>query len=111
MMKALSTPRLLRPAAIAVIALLLGGCVGMKLSAAGAQVAQAVPAEVTACELVGKVTSSIPSKTLNRLSPGKVREQLIVLARNEAAGLGGDTIAPAGPMFEGQQEFNVFRCR
>jgi hypothetical protein len=111
MMKTLSAPLFFRPAAIAAIALLLGGCVGMKLSAAGAQVAQATPAEVTACQLVGKVTSSIPSRTLNKLSPGKVREQLIVLARNEAAGLDGDTIAPAGPMIEGQQEFNVFRCR
>jgi len=57
------------------------------------------------------VTSNIPSKTLNRLSPGKVQEQLIVLARNEASGLGGDTVAPAGPVVDGAQEFNVFRCR
>lgn len=89
----------------------LAGCVGIKLTAEGSQVRQARAEEVGACQLVGKVTSNIPSKTLGRLSPGKVQEQLIVLARNEAPGLGGDTIVPVGPVNEGLQEFNVFRCR
>lgn len=89
----------------------LSGCVGVKLTAQGSQVRQATASEVGACTLVGKVSSNIPSKTLSRLSPGKVQEQLIVLARNEAPGLGGDTIVPAGPVQNGLQEFNVFRCR
>lgn len=111
MMKGLRHSPLLRLAVLVVLGTALAGCMGMKLTAQGARVAQAAPNEVGACELVGKVTSSIPSRTLNRLSPGKVREQLIVLARNEAPGLGGDTVVPAGPVFEGTQEFNVFRCR
>jgi hypothetical protein len=102
---------LLRYTAIGLCFTLLAGCVGVRLTAQGAAVAQAAPAEVGSCVLVGRVTSSIPSQTLNRLSPGKVREQLIVMARNEAPGLGGDTIVPDGPVFQGQQEFNVFRCR
>lgn len=92
----------------AVAMLLLAGCV--KLTADGAGIRQASATDVAACELVGKVTSSIPSKTLYRLSPGKVEEQLIVLARNDAQGLGGDTIVPAGPIEKGTQVFNVFRC-
>jgi len=89
----------------------LAGCIGVKLSSQGAQVKQASANDVGACTLVGKVSSNIPSKTLGRLSPGKVQEQLIVLARNEAPGLGGDTIVPAGPVEDGFQEFNVFRCQ
>jgi len=85
--------------------------VGVKLTPQGSQVTQASANDVSACTLVGKVTSNIPSKTLNKLSPGKVQEQLIVLARNEAPGLGGDTVVPAGPVNQGLQEFNVFRCR
>jgi hypothetical protein len=102
---------LIRFTAIGLGLALLSGCVGVRLTAQGAAVAQAVAAEVGGCVLVGRVTSSVPSQALNRLSPGKVREQLIVLARNEAPGLGGDTIVPDGPLEQGQQEFNVFRCR
>jgi hypothetical protein len=107
-----STKRLgLRAAALIACSLALAGCIGVKLSPQGSEVRQATDSEVGACTLVGKVSSNIPSKTLGRLSPGKVQEQLIVLARNEAPGLGGDTIVPAGPVQNGFQEFNVFRCR
>jgi hypothetical protein len=103
--------RSLRGAALALGLVALAGCVGVKLTADGAQVRQAQPNEVGNCEVVGRVTSTIPSKTLNKLAPGKVQEQLIVLARNEAPGFGGNTIVAAGPINQGQQEFNVFRCR
>jgi hypothetical protein len=92
------------------LAIVLTGCVGVKLTAEGAQVRQATAEETRTCTVVGKVTSSIPSKTLNRLAPNKIQEQLIVMARNEAVGFGGNTVAPAGPVANGTQEFTVLRC-
>jgi hypothetical protein len=106
-----SNGRIFRGVAAAALSIALAGCVGVKLTAEGAQVRQANDEEVRACTLVGKVTSSIPSKTLNKLAPNKVHEQLIVMARNEAVGFGGNAVAPAGPLANGTQEFNVFRCQ
>ncbi|MFM7120467.1 MAG: DUF4156 domain-containing protein [Gammaproteobacteria bacterium] len=100
----------LRTTALLLASATLAGCVGAKLSAAGAGVRQGTDASVSGCELVGKVTSSIPSKTLNTLAPGKIQEQLIVLARNEATSFSGNVIVPATPVTNGTQEFNVFRC-
>jgi hypothetical protein len=101
-----------RTAACAVIAAsMLGGCTWIKLSDAGAAVAQATPDAVAHCQLVGRVTSKTQNRVLLERSPGKVREELIVMARNEAPGLGGDTIVPAGPMEDGEQVFHVYRCR
>lgn len=103
--------RFLRGALLVLGLATLAGCVGVKLTAEGAAVRQTTDdAARGSCELVGKVTSSIPSKALNRLAPNKVQEQLIVMARNEAPAFGGNAVAPAGPITEGQQEFNVFRC-
>ncbi|MGA0840882.1 MAG: DUF4156 domain-containing protein [Pseudomonadales bacterium] len=90
---------------------LLSGCIGVKLTAQGAMVRQGTAESVAGCELVGKVSSAIPSKTLNKLAPGKIQEQLIVLARNEAVSFGGNVIVPTTTVQDGAQDFNVFRCR
>lgn len=87
------------------------GCTWIKLTDAGAQVAQGEPGEVQHCELVGNVTSSTQNRVILQRGRGKVAEELIVLARNEAATLGGDTVVPKGPMVDGRQDFDVYRCR
>ena len=87
------------------------GCTWVKLTDAGADVQQATAAEVTNCRLVGNVSATTQDRVLLERGRGKVAEELIVLARNEAASLGGDTIVPAGPMRDGHQDFNVYRCR
>lgn len=86
------------------------GCTWIKLTDAGAGVAQAAPDEVAGCRQVGSVTSTTQNRVLVKRSRGKVSEELIVLARNEAATLGGDTIVPQGPMADGRQDFLVYRC-
>lgn len=87
------------------------GCTWIELSEAGAAVAQGSPDAVAGCELVGNVRSSTQDRILLKRGRGKVAEELIVLARNEAALLGGDTIVPDGPMVDGRQDFHVYRCR
>ena len=43
----------------------------------------------------------------NRL---KVRDELETLARNEAPGLGADTVQPVAPPVSGEQRYIAWRC-
>lgn len=95
---------------LAIFVLVAGGCTWIELTDAGAAVRQGTPSAVQDCRLVGTVTSSTQDQVLLKRGRAKVAEELIVLARNEAATLGGDVIVPAGPMRDGRQDFNVFRC-
>jgi hypothetical protein len=88
----------------------LAGCTWVKLTDAGAGVASATPPPITGCLLFGNVSATTQDRLVLQRGRGKVAEELIVLARNEAASLGGDTIVPAGPMAEGRQNFDVYRC-
>jgi len=91
--------------------LAMTACTWIKLTDAGAAVEQATEAQVAGCRQVGIVSSTTQDRVLLTRGRGKVSEELIVLARNEAARLGGDTIVPANPMAGGHQDFNVYRCR
>jgi hypothetical protein len=101
----------LRLASAAAFTLLLaGGCTWIQLTDAGARVNQATAAQVGNCRQVGSVSSSTQDKVGVKRGRGKVAEELIVLARNEAANIGGDTIVPAGEAVDGRQDFTVYRC-
>ena len=93
------------------IAVADAGCTWIKLTDAGAEVAQGAAGDVLDCQLVGTVRSTTQNRVVFQRGRSKVAEELIVLARNEAVGLGGDTIVPQGPMVDGRQNFNVYRCR
>lgn len=89
----------------------LGGCTWVKLSDAGALVQQVDDGGVAGCKRVGIITAQTRNKVVVGRKGAKVREELLVLARNEAATLGGDTIIPIGPAAEGRQEFTAYRCK
>jgi hypothetical protein len=99
-----------KSAAGVIAALLLGGCTWVPLTDAGAGVNQATAAQVAHCRQVGTVSSSTQDKIGVQRSRGKVAEELVVLARNEAASIGGDTIVPVGTPDDGRQDFTVYRC-
>ncbi len=90
---------------------LLGGCTWIKLTEGGANVSTASHAEVMNCQKVGMVSTNTKDKVVVNRSDSKVREELLVLARNEAARLGGDTIVPEAPPRAGEQDFAAYRCR
>lgn len=84
---------------------------GIKLDSAGKNVRTAWNDNVTGCREVGKVTVSV----LDRLGPVdrrdlKVRDELEVMARNEAAKMGADTIRPLGEPRDGEQSFTGYVC-
>ena len=79
------------------------GAESVRVAAAGQSLA--------ACEKRGEVAVSVK----DRLGPVernalKVRDELETLARNEAPGMGADTIQPKSEPEDGAQRFLTFRC-
>ena len=98
---------------IVVIALaaITSGCTWVKVSEKGSSVAVANPANVRGCENLSEVTVSVTSKVgIIKRDNDKVATELANLARNEAVGLGGDTIVPSSTIENGKQSFNVYKC-
>jgi hypothetical protein len=98
--------------AIAVLAASLAACSwGIKLDSGGENVRVAWDGNTDGCHDSGKVTVSV----LDRVGPvdrssTKVSDELEVMARNEAAGMGADTIKPLGPPANGQQSWGAYAC-
>jgi hypothetical protein len=89
----------------------LSGCTWVKLTTGGEQVAVESRAD-PACKKLGHTTSMGLSEvaSIDR-KEAKVATELETLARNQAAGLGGNTIVPDGPVTkEGEQTFTVYQC-
>src|SRR5690348_16071219 len=66
---------------------------------------------VRACRDVGKVTVSV----LSRIGPVdrkdiKVRDELEIMARNQAAQMHADTIVPLGEPRDGEQAWEAYQC-
>ena len=101
-----------RTIVLASVAVALTSCSwGIKLDSRGKDVRTAWNNDVTGCREVGKVTVSV----LDRVGPVdrkdiKVRDELEVMARNEAAKMDADTIRPLGEPREGEQTFASYAC-
>jgi len=87
------------------------GCSWVKPTEQAGGVRLAAAAEVSGCQRLGKTTSSV-ADSIGPFSRGgeRVAEELATLARNEAALMGGDTVAPESPVEDGRQVFGVYRC-
>jgi len=91
--------------------LLLAGCTWVQLTSAGEGVRVATVSGTASCTRVGRAHVQTMSKvTFVERGGDKQRKELIVLARNEAADLGGNTIVPESQIVDGEQTFGVFRC-
>src|SRR5262245_30798359 len=86
------------------------GCTWVKLTAEGAKVKQATAADVASCTRVGTANAMTKDRVLIKRGAPKVQEELIVLAANEAATMGGNAIVPEGLPVEGHQTFIVYKC-
>lgn len=96
--------------------ILLLGCL-LSLSACTfvhmAPKASAVKVLATApdCERRGEAEVSVRHKVgFYERSEAQVRDELETLARNEAPGVGADSISPLGPPVEGGQSWALWRC-
>lgn len=103
-------PRLLF-AALSAAALLAGCSYGIVPDAGSQGVRTAWNGNVSGCRDVGKVTVSV----LSRIGPVdrndiKVRDELEVMARNQAAQMRADTIVPLGEPKDGEQSWEGYAC-
>lgn len=96
---------------VATLAAGLSACTFVQIQPGG-QTVRVVPAGQTlSCEKRGEIGVSVK----DRLGPLerndlRVRDELEVLARNEAPGLGADTVQPLGEPMDGEQRWAAFRC-
>jgi hypothetical protein len=90
----------------------LSACTWVKTTPEGEAVRVASADAVADCERKGKVTVSLKNRVAGvERKPTKVAEELATLARNEAAGLGGDTVVAETDPSEGSQVFGVYDCK
>ncbi len=90
--------------------LLLGACTLVRITPAGDNVAVMQASQVTNCVPEGSITVAVISKVVVNREPEKVAQELRTLARNRAADR-GDTLVPVGQPANGEQTFNIYRCR
>ena len=102
--------RLIPVAATASILIALSGCTWVHM-APGAKAVRVVTAAPSGCEQRGEVEVSVKeSIAFYDRNSLRVRDELETLARNEAPGLGGDTVQPLDGYEDGNQRFAVWRC-
>lgn len=90
--------------------LALSACTWVHM-APGASAVRVVAGPPAGCEKRGEVEVSVKhSVAFIERNPLRVREELETLARNEAPGLGADTIHPVAEPAAGSQRFIAWRC-
>lgn len=86
------------------------GCTWVHM-APGADRVRVVADAPAGCEKRGEVEVSVKDNLLYyKRNPRKVRDELETLARNEAPGIGADTVQPLAPPAAGEQRFIAWRC-
>jgi hypothetical protein len=92
--------------------LALGACTFVPVSNEGEQVRVATSADVRGCQHLGSTTVTISERVgfVNR-PPEKLQQEAEATARNAAAvDWNANTIVPRGPVQDGRQVFDVYRC-
>ena len=96
---------------VAIAAIALTGCTWVQLTAEGENVSLAGVDVIGNCERIGRATA----KTLGKIvavqrGGGRLQEELLTLARNEAGRMGGNTVVPESLINDGEQDFGVYNC-
>ena len=105
-------PKYTRAAWLAALVVVISSCSFVQMAPGGEDVRVVGPGQLPAgCVKRGEVEVSVK----DRLGPYsrdelRVKDELEVLARNEAPGLDADTIQAKGPPADGGQRFLAFRC-
>ena len=90
-------------------ALALSACTFVHMAPSATKVK--VLATAPACERRGEAEVSVRHKVgFYERSESQVRDELETLARNEAPGVGADSISPITPPRDGEQRWAMWRC-
>ena len=100
----------MRQLSVIAIALSLSACTFVHMAPDAKQV-KVLASAPTTCVKRGEAEVSVK----DRLGPyerseSQVRDELETLARNEAPGLGADSISPLTPPRDGEQRWAMWRC-
>ncbi len=101
----------MKKCAILGLAMLLSACSLVKLTAQGENVAVLSLDQVRNCNKIGDTSVSVVSKVGITRDQDRVARELAILARNSAASRGGDTVVATSVPVNGQQNFDIYRCR
>jgi hypothetical protein len=100
----------MRPVFLLALPIALSACTWVHM-APGASAVKVVSAPPAGCAKRGEVEVSVKhSIAFVDRNPIKVRDELETLARNEAPGLGADTIHPLAEPAGGSQRYGAWRC-
>ena len=96
---------------VATLATGLSACTFVQIQPGGQTIRVVAPGQALTCEKRGEIGVSVKDH-LGPLERNdlKVRDELEVLARNEAPGLGADTVQPVSEPMDGEQRWAAFRC-
>ena len=100
----------MRKLILVTLTLLLSACTFVKLSPQGENVAILQMSEIASCTSEGNITVHVTSKVVVNRQPTKVAQELRTIARNDAADRGDTLVATSEPR-NGEQTFNIYRCR
>ena len=96
--------------ALLATAVLGAGCTWVHM-APEARAVKVVDGPPAGCAKRGEIAVSVKdSIAFYERNDLRVRDELETLARNEAPGLGADTIQPLGPPIQGEQRFAAWNC-
>ena len=94
---------------VAALALFLPACTFVHMAPSAGKVK--VLASAPSCDKRGEAEVSVRHKVgFYERSEAQVRDELETLARNEAPGVGADSISPLGQPVDGTQRWALWRC-
>lgn len=69
------------------------------------------PSNVVGCKLLVTTNATVTYKVgIVTRDDKTVTKELVTLAKNRAADLGGDSIVAKGPAVEGKMSFDIYKC-
>lgn len=91
--------------------LTLNACTWVTPTKSGSEVMLVKDFNVEHCQRLGATTAHVKYTIGPIKRPDtKVTEELITLAKNEAAVAGGDSIVARGPVQDGAMTFDIYKC-
>jgi hypothetical protein len=97
---------------LSLLLLVLSACTWVELTPEAENVRIVEAVHVANCKLVGTTTVTVKADVASfKRDAEKIKSELETLARNEAIRLKGDTLVAATDIQEGEQTFNVYKCK
>lgn len=91
---------------------LVSGCSFVNITEKGEGVRVATLYDIAGCERKGATVVSVKDSVVGiDRSQEKIDAELIILARNSAPDVGGDTVVREERLSDGKQRFGVYKCR